>query len=126
MPFTRVSMIKGKSAKYKQTVLECIYQALRTTFAVAEDDRFMVVQEHDLDDFAYHPTYLGLTRTDDTLVIEITCNNTRSVDQKKALYRDIADRLGKSLGFRPDDAVICIIEVAKENWSMGNGEASFA
>ncbi len=126
MPFTRVSMLAGKSSEYKQAILENVYQSLHQTFAVAENDRFMVVNEFSKDDFTYHPTYLGMDRSDDVVVIEITCNNTRTIEQKKKLYQDINERLGKNPGIRTDDIVICIVEVAKENWSMGRGIASFA
>ncbi len=126
MPFTRVSMLAGKSSEYKQAILENVYQSLHQTFAVAENDRFMVVNEFSKDDFTYHPTYLGMDRSDDVVVIEITCNNTRTIEQKKKLYQDINERLGKNPGIRADDIVICIVEVAKENWSMGRGIASFA
>lgn len=126
MPFTRVSMLAGKPREYKQAILEGVYQSLRESFAVAENDRFMVVNEFSKDDFTYHPTYLGMERSDDVVVIEITCNNTRTVEQKKRLYQDINERLGQSPGIRTDDIVICIVEVAKENWSMGRGIASFA
>ena len=126
MPFTRVSKLAGKSSEYKQAILENVYQSLHQTFAVAENDRFMVVNEFSKDDFTYHPAYLGMDRSDDVVVIEITCNNTRTIEQKKKLYQDINERLGKNPGIRTDDIVICIVEVAKENWSMGRGIASFA
>ena len=67
-----------------------------------------------------------MRRTDEVVIVEITCNNTRTVDQKKALYQRITECLAKNPGISPDDIVICLIEVAKENWSMGKGEASFA
>lgn len=126
MPFTRVSLRAGKSAAYKEAIFTGIYESMRETFSVAEGDRFMVAQDFGASDFTYHPTYLGMRRTDDVVVIEITCNNTRTVDQKKALYQRITERLEKAPGISPDNVVICLIEVAKENWSMGGGKASFA
>lgn len=126
MPFTRVSLRGGKPAAYKQAILANVYEAMRETFGVADGDRFMVAHDYDAGHFQYHPTYLGIQRSDDVVVIEITCNNTRTVDQKKALYRRVVERLAKDPGLRPDDVIICIVEVAKENWSMGQGEASFA
>lgn len=126
MPFTRISLRAGKSPEYKQSIFAGVYESMREVFAVAEGDRFMVAQDFDAADFTYHPTYLGMNRTDNIIVIEITCNNTRTVDQKKALYQRITERLQKDPGVSPDDVVICLVEVAKENWSMGRGKASFA
>jgi hypothetical protein len=45
------------------------------------------------------------------------------VEQKKALFRRIAERLGQSPGVRPEDVLLNLVEVAKENWSFGNGDA---
>lgn len=126
MPFTRISIRPGRSKAEKQTIMEQIYLAMRHTFAVAEGDRFMVVNEYAAEDFTYDAKYLGIDRTEKVIVIEITCNNTRTIDQKKSLYRDLVSRLEKSGGVRPDDVIVCLVEVAKENWSMGKGIASFA
>ena len=49
-----------------------------------------------------------------------------SVEQKKQLYKAIADRLAKSPGVRPEDVLINLVEVKKENWSFGKGEAQYA
>jgi len=126
MPFTRISLRAGKSAAYKEAIFTSVYESMRETFAIAEGDRFMVAQDFAASDFTYHPTYLDMNRTDDVVVIEITCNNTRTVDQKKALYQRIAERLAKDPGINSDDLIICLVEVAKENWSMGKGRVSFA
>lgn len=45
---------------------------------------------------------------------------------KKALYGRIADLLHQEVGLRKEDVLINLVEVAKENWSFGNGEAQYA
>ncbi len=59
------------------------------------------------------------------MYIQIKVFNTRTPEQKKALYRCAVELLGKSPGIRPEDVFINILESAKENWSLGNGVASF-
>ena len=93
---------------------------------VPENDRFQIVSEHDANNFLYDPTYLGIDRTDDLVIIQITWNEGRTVEQKQELYRAIADGLAKSLGMRTEDVFINLVEVKKENWSFGNGEAQYA
>jgi phenylpyruvate tautomerase PptA (4-oxalocrotonate tautomerase family) len=66
-----------------------------------------------------------VARSDDSVIVEITLNAGRSVEIKKKLYADIAARL-ESAGVRPDDVVISLIEVTKENWSFGGGRATYA
>ena len=34
--------------------------------------------------------------------------------------------LGESPGLRPEDVFVSLVEVAKENWSLGNGLAQYA
>ena len=50
----------------------------------------------------------------------------RTLDQKKALYKAIVKNMGDSVGMRPQDVFINLVENAKENWSFGNGEAQYA
>ena len=106
--------------------MQQVYLAMRDTFNVPEDDRFMTITEHDDSQFDYGADYLGIQRSDDLVMIQITANNTRTIDQKKALYARIAERLADDPGLRPGDVLINLVEVAKENWSFGNGEAQYA
>src|ERR1700731_3487001 len=125
MPLTRVSLRRGKPAAYRKAILEGLYQAMRETFNVPEGDRFMIVTEHDLDDFVYGADYLGIQRSDDLVIIQITVSNTRNVEQKQKLYRRIVERLTESPGLRPEDIFINLVEVLPENWSFGHGEAQY-
>ena len=126
MPLTRISLREGKSADYKRNVMTQVYKAMRETFDVPEEDRFMTVTEHDANSFDYGPNYLEINRTDDLLIIQITANNTRSTEQKKALFGAICQRLTSTIGVRPEDIFISIVEVSKENWSFGHGKAQYA
>jgi 4-oxalocrotonate tautomerase len=126
MPLTRISLRRGKSPAYRQAILDGVYAAMRETFDVPEDDRFMLVTEHDEADFVYGAKYLDIARSDDLVVIQLTVSNTRTIAQKKALFKRIAQRLAKEPGLRQQDVFINLVEVAKENWSFGNGEAQYA
>ncbi|WP_336486345.1 tautomerase family protein [Methylobacterium nigriterrae] len=126
MPMTRISLRRGKSAAYHAALMDGIYRAMRETFAVPEDDRFMMIHEHEAEGFAYGATYLGIARSDDLVIIQITCNDTRDAAQKTALYRRIADRLDRDPGLRPEDVFINLVEVKAENWSFGHGHAQYA
>jgi phenylpyruvate tautomerase PptA (4-oxalocrotonate tautomerase family) len=126
MPLTRISLRRGTSAAYRAAVAESAYQAMRDTFDVPEDDKFMIVTEHDQGDFIYGAKYLDITRSDDLLIIQITVSNTRSVEQKKAPFKRITERLAENPGVRPKDVFINLLEVTKENWSFGNGVAQYA
>jgi 4-oxalocrotonate tautomerase len=126
MPLIRISLRQGKSSAYRKALADGIYLALRETFNVPEDDLFVTVSEHEDDNFFYGANYLGIERSDDLVIIQITVSNTRIVDQKKALFERIAEKLGAKPGLRPEDVFINLIEVEKENWSFGHGIAQYA
>ena len=125
MPLIRISLLAGKAAAYRRAIAEGVYQALRETFNVPEGDFFATVSEHRRDEFVYDPAYFGIERGDDLVIIQLTVSNTRTVAQKQALYRRIVERLRQSPGLRPQDVFINLVEVVKENWSFGNGEAQY-
>jgi 4-oxalocrotonate tautomerase len=125
MPLTRISMRRGKPTAYRQAILENLYLAMHETFNVPEGDRFMTISEHDADDFLYDPNYLGIKRSDDLVIVQLTVSNTRSVEQKQQLYRRIVERLTKNPGLRPEDVFINLVEVLPENWSFGHGVAQY-
>ncbi|MES1975001.1 MAG: tautomerase family protein [Pseudomonadota bacterium] len=126
MPLLHISLRAGKPDTYRQAIFDSLYRALRETFDVPEDDQFMTITEHDAANFRYGASYLGIARSDDLVFIQITANNTRTVEQKKALFRRIAELLGESPGIRPEDVFVNLVEVAKENWSLGLGLAQYA
>ncbi|OBU48410.1 tautomerase family protein [Stenotrophomonas maltophilia] len=125
MPLARIDLRKGQSADYLQRVGEAIYQAMRAV-GVPENDRFQIFQEHDAATLVYDPSYLDVQRSDDFICIQITWNEGRTLEQKKALYAGIADGLHAAVGIRREDVFINLVEVKKENWSFGHGVAQYA
>ena len=126
MPLIHISLRAGKPEPYRQAIFDGIYGAMRETFNVPEDDQFMTITEHDAANFRYGASYLGIARSDNLVFIEIIASNTRTLEQKKALFRRIAELLGEGPGIRPEDVFVGLVEVAKENWSLGNGLAQYA
>ncbi|MEP7455034.1 tautomerase family protein [Phyllobacterium sp. SB3] len=125
MPLVRIDMQKGKDVAYRQEIGRVVYEAM-VGVGVPEKDRFQIIAEHEAGNFAFDATYLGIERTDNLVIIQITWNEGRTTEQKKTLYKDIAEGLVKSLGIRAEDVFVNIIEVKRENWSFGNGIAQYA
>ena len=126
MPLVRVDLVQGKSADYRKAIGEVIYDAMIKTINVPKDDRFQVITEHPAEGLIFDPTYLGIHRTADCIFIQVTLNEGRTVEMKRAFYKAIADGLHDRLKIRREDVVINLVEVKKENWSFGNGEAQYA
>ena len=126
MPFVRIDLMRGKSIEYLKTIGEIIYNAMRDVIDVPKDDKFQVITEHPVEAFNVSESYLGNHYSKDVVLIQITLNAGRSVEQKKAFYKRIVDDMNTQLNVRPQDVVINLVEVAKENWSFGGGIAQYA
>jgi 4-oxalocrotonate tautomerase len=125
MPIIHISLRAGKPEAYRQAIFDGLYRAMRETLNVPEDDQFMTITEHDAANFRCGDAY-GVRRSADVVYIQITVFNTRTPEQKKALFKRTAELLGKRPGIRPEDVFITILDAAKENWSVGHGLAQFA
>ena len=124
MPLTRITHAPGLDGG---AAAEAVQRALVATFDTPADDSFQIVTEANPDEgLRRPPAYRGVTYSDQLMVVEITCNDTRTVEQKKALYAAIADNLHADLRLRREDVVIVLTEVRKENWSFGGGLATYA
>src|SRR5688572_8271468 len=111
MPLVRISLVKGKPELYRRKVGDAIHRALVDTFNVPPLHRFQILTEH---------------ASADILIVQITLSVGRTLEQKRALYRQITENLAAAVGLRSEDAWINLVEVVKENWSFGNGAASYA
>ncbi|HEY0745723.1 MAG TPA: tautomerase family protein [Steroidobacteraceae bacterium] len=125
MPLVRIDMREGPSESFRQGVGDVVYEAL-LAIGVPVNDRFQVISAHKEDGLVFDSSYLGIPRTDGIVMIQITLNEGRSLDLKRKLYKSIADLLNERLAVRREDVFINLVEVKKENWSFGNGEAQYA
>jgi 4-oxalocrotonate tautomerase len=124
MPLVRISLCEGKPPQYRRAVADAVHAALVEVASVPELDRFQLLTEHAPADIIYDPTYLGVKRSDDIVMVQITLNQ-RPQHVKLAIYKAIAERLAKNPGVRPEDVLISLVNVGPEDWSFGNGKASY-
>ena len=125
MPVVHISLRAGKPEGYRQAILDSLHRAMREALSLPEENQFMTITEHDAANFRYGNAY-GVTRSADIVYVQITAFSTRTLDQKKALFRRIAELLGERPGIRPEDVFVTVLDAAKENWSVGHGLAQFA
>ncbi|GEP10145.1 tautomerase family protein [Methylobacterium gnaphalii] len=126
MPLARIDLVEGKSAEHRRTIGDVVYEAIVSALGAPKDDRFQIITEHPAADLIIDPNYLGIQRTPDCVVIQLTLNAGRTLEKKQAFYKQVADGLHERLGLRREDVFISLVEVVKENWSFGNGEAQYA
>jgi phenylpyruvate tautomerase PptA (4-oxalocrotonate tautomerase family) len=125
MPLVRISLLQGPEG-FGPKVGAVVYRTLVDTIGVPPNDNFQVISEHTRDTLVFDRSYLGIERSDGFISIQITLSEGRSLAKKRLLYRTLAERLQRELNVRPQDVFINLVEVKKENWSFGLGEASYA
>jgi 4-oxalocrotonate tautomerase len=127
MPLVRISHASGKPTTFGPALSVGVHSALMEAFNVPADDYFQVVTEHPSVTAIIGPsTFLGISHTTDLVIVQITCAEGRTIEQKKALYANIVERLASDPGIRREDVIINLVETKRENWSFGNGVAQFA
>jgi 4-oxalocrotonate tautomerase len=126
MPLVRIELLEGKDEAYRSAIGDVVYEAMRKTLDVPENDRFQIIAERSAADFIIDRTYMGIERTDDCIVIQVTLSEGRDVVKKRAFYKAVVDGLHERLKLRREDVFINLVEVKKENWSFGHGEAQYA
>jgi 4-oxalocrotonate tautomerase len=125
MPLVRIFLREGKSAQYRRALADGVHQAMVEAIDAPAQDRFQVITEHSANDLIYDPSYLGIERGDEIVMVQITLSAGRKPPQKRKLYQRIVENLQKNPGVRPQDIMINLVETAWENWSFGNGEAQY-
>jgi 4-oxalocrotonate tautomerase len=125
MPLVRIDLLEGKPEKYRTQIGQVVYQAMLDVLNVPKNDRFQIITEHPKAGLQFDREYLGVHRSDDCIFLQITLNSGRTIEAKQRFYKAVADGLHEALKLRREDVFINLVEVSKENWSFGNGEAQY-
>jgi 4-oxalocrotonate tautomerase len=126
MPLVRIDLAEGKAPEYGIQAGQIVYQALMDVMKAPQGDLFQIITEHPQAGLQFDRGFLGVHRSDDCIFVQITLNTGRTVEMKQRFYKAVADGLHESLKLRREDVFINLVEVQKENWSFGNGEAQYA
>ena len=92
------------------------------TCNVPPDDLFQLISRFDVDDIILDPHFGGVSRSQDACIVEVVFLVGRTDDQKRALFRHVAERAVQG-GFRGDDVMIALVENSRMDWSLGHGVA---
>jgi phenylpyruvate tautomerase PptA (4-oxalocrotonate tautomerase family) len=125
MPLVRISLRQGTTPEFRKALGDGVHRAMIEALAIPPEDRFQVITEHPAEGLIYDPRYLGVQRSDRVVFVQITLSSGRKPQQKRKLYKRMAEILSESPGLRPQDLLINLVEVSWENWSFGNGEAQY-
>jgi 4-oxalocrotonate tautomerase len=125
MPLVRIDLPAGKSAAYKRQISDVIYEAIMGVLKAPEGDRFHIITEHGPDTLLIDRNFLGIARSADALIIQVTLRQGRASEVKQAFFKSVADGLHERIGIRREDVIINLVEDTLEDWSFGNGVAQY-
>jgi 4-oxalocrotonate tautomerase len=126
MPFVRISVSSEVSQQQLTDISDAVHDSMVSTFNVPRKDRFQVLTRHAAHELTYPPEYLDVVHSARIALIQITCNEGRTLEMKKALFALIASSVEATGAVKSSDVIINLVEVKKENWSFGNGIAQYA
>jgi phenylpyruvate tautomerase PptA (4-oxalocrotonate tautomerase family) len=126
MPLVKVNLLKGRSVEEKDSIAASIQAALVSTLGVPDEDRYQLFDEYDAESFRHTSGYLGLTYTDQLLIVEITFVVGRDDELKKSLLAAINRNLVAAGVVGGDDVFVLITEVGRADVSFGKGLAQRA
>ena len=122
MPFSRISLLKGKSPDYLRALSDSLHTALVEAFDVPEKDRFQIIHQHEPHELIFDRDYEGGPRSDDFVLIAITTGKPRTTAVKLAFYERLALRLAEAPGLRPEDVMVVVNTALGDEWSFGGGK----
>lgn len=126
MPLVRIDTTQGFPPERRRAIGDVVHRAMVAVLNVPEEDRFQVIAAHGEEGLSVTPRYLGIEHGKDVVLVQITLNAGRTLEQKRAFYQRLADDLHAEVQVRREDVIVSLVEVAKENWSFGNGDAPYA
>jgi phenylpyruvate tautomerase PptA (4-oxalocrotonate tautomerase family) len=125
MPLVRISVYDSMAAEKRSKLPGAVYQAMRDTISIPENDLFVVLTAHLKGELVVDPAFMAVQRSGDFALIHITLRRGRSTETKQALYRRIAQLAKEHAGVEPDDVMIVLSENEAADWSFGKGEAQY-
>lgn len=118
MPLVRISLLKGRTAEYLQSVSGAIHQALVEQFEAPSNDLFQVIHQHEPGELIFDRHYQGGPRTENYVLVCITAGRPRSRAVKQAFYARLVELLRQSPGIDPEDVMVVINTTQPDEWSF--------
>jgi phenylpyruvate tautomerase PptA (4-oxalocrotonate tautomerase family) len=121
----RISVHASTSKDQKAAIADAVYQAMRETIGIPENDRFMVLTAHGPEELFVDPHFMGMQRSERFVLTQIFLSQGRTVEQKQALYARVAERLAEAAAVPADDVMTVLTENSYQDWSFGKGQAQY-
>ena len=127
MPVAKIYVHEGRYDEQRLTKLGAAIQtALEAVLNIPPADYYRIVQILPPRNFVHTPSFLGLTYSEDFILLELTFITGRPKETRLALLKELNNRIVAATGISPDDLAILLYELPGENISFGRGLAQRA
>jgi len=124
MPLIRVDLYEGRGDTELQKLLDTMHAVMVESFKVPMRDRYQIVTEHRPSRMIVEDTGLGMLRTKDFVMIQVT-TRPRTREMKETFYKRMVEELESACGIKPSDVMMNFVTCTDEDWSFGMGRAQF-
>ncbi|WP_432573040.1 tautomerase family protein [Kineococcus sp. SYSU DK005] len=124
MPLLRFDLVAGRTPQELTALLDAAHDAVVQAFEVPVGDRYQVVHQHAPGELVVHDTGLGIERTRDVVLLQVT-SRPRTRERKERFHALLAEHLERRCGLAPSDLVVSVVENSDADWSFGHGRAQF-
>ncbi|ARC58098.1 hypothetical protein AS850_13525 [Frondihabitans sp. 762G35] len=124
MPLIRIDLVEGRSEDQITAIGDTLQKTLVEVYGLPERDRFQIITEHPANRINALDVGLGIERSEHVVIIQIFTQAGRSVDEKQAFFKALADGL-ETVGVAGSDLVIGFVENTANDWSFGYGRAQY-
>jgi hypothetical protein len=127
MPVAKIHVNEGVYTESRiNKISNAVQGALREVLKIPPDDFFQIIHELPKSRFLHSPSFLGLTYSDEFILLELTFLVGRSKETRLALLQELNRRVSAEAGISKDDLMIMLSEIPGENASFGRGLAQRA
>ena len=125
MPLVRISVFDSMAADKRRKLPQAVYDAMRQAISIPEGDLFVVLTPHADGELVADPSFMGVHRSSDFTLVNITLRRGRSTELKQGLYREIVKLAEERAGISPENVMVVLSENDLADWSFGKGEAQY-
>ena len=127
MPLAKLHVLEGRYDEVRLgKVSSAVQNGLISALGIPPEDFFQIIQILPKSQFRHTPSFLGLSYSDDLIVLEITFTSGRPKEKRLRLLQALNDAVVSAAGISPDDLLITLYETPGENISFGRGLAQRA
>jgi 4-oxalocrotonate tautomerase len=127
MPIAKVHVLEGQYDEARLgKVSSAVQNGLISALGIPPEDFFQIFHVLPRNQYLHTPSFLGLTYSDDLIVLEITFISGRPSEKRLGLLKALNDAVVAAAGISPDDLMIAFYEVPGDNISFGRGLAQRA